>query len=408
MLQLGFVDQLLGEFLTALDDSGLYEESLLVVTADHGLSFQPGQPVRGLTQANYSDIAGVPLFVKMPGQLQGGPDDRPVQSVDVLSMTLAALAGSTQLRTEAVGGEALRCPLAGVEDWGPVSVASIVEAARLKTILLGSGEEHRWPAPTFGSERLGMDLPDTPCSSQSRLSVVLQEPNALSVVDRESGFVPAEIVGTVFGPGAHESALAIAVNGRVWAFTRPYRHESAGALFSAIVPEQVIRNGFNEVEVLEWTKGARDCELRRIPDRLGEVPSFVGVRLGVRRDPRVAESGFRHSEIYPDGSVIRWTNGNGRLSIPLPAEGRGALRAVRIRLGAVRDGGSLVRVLVNEKPLFEGRVAEAPWSGEFPVEGTNLRGAATVTIQSDTFLRHGRPIGVAVAGVWLVGDAPQP
>ena len=44
---------------------------LLVVTADHGISFRAGQKRRPLSSANLQDIAYVPLFVKAPGQQRG-------------------------------------------------------------------------------------------------------------------------------------------------------------------------------------------------------------------------------------------------------------------------------------------------------------------------------------------------
>ena len=62
--------------------TGLYDRALVVVTADHGVSFRAGQKRRPLSDANLQDIAYVPLFVKLPHQKRGriercaGPDDR--------------------------------------------------------------------------------------------------------------------------------------------------------------------------------------------------------------------------------------------------------------------------------------------------------------------------------------------
>ena len=71
LLQVGFVDSLLGRLIGRLRTLGLYEETLLVVTSDHGASYQPGLPRRVLTEQNASDIALVPLFIKLPGQQVG-------------------------------------------------------------------------------------------------------------------------------------------------------------------------------------------------------------------------------------------------------------------------------------------------------------------------------------------------
>jgi len=71
LLQLGYADTVLGRLVARLGATGLYDRALLVVTADHGISFRPGQKRRPLSPANLQDIAYVPLFVKAPGQQHG-------------------------------------------------------------------------------------------------------------------------------------------------------------------------------------------------------------------------------------------------------------------------------------------------------------------------------------------------
>jgi sulfatase-like protein len=68
LLQLGYADTVLGQLVARLRATGLYDRALLVVTADHGVSFRAGQKRRPLSSANLQDIAYVPLFVKTPGQ----------------------------------------------------------------------------------------------------------------------------------------------------------------------------------------------------------------------------------------------------------------------------------------------------------------------------------------------------
>jgi sulfatase-like protein len=68
LLQLGYADTVLGQLVARLRATGLYDRALLVVTADHGVSFRAGQKRRPLSPANLQDIAYVPLFVKTPGQ----------------------------------------------------------------------------------------------------------------------------------------------------------------------------------------------------------------------------------------------------------------------------------------------------------------------------------------------------
>jgi hypothetical protein len=91
LLQLGFADRLLGRLVARLRASGLYDRSLVVVTADEGLSFRAGEKRRPASNANLQDIAYVPLFVKLPNQRQERVVLRPTRSVDVLPTIAAAL-----------------------------------------------------------------------------------------------------------------------------------------------------------------------------------------------------------------------------------------------------------------------------------------------------------------------------
>lgn len=84
LLQASYTDTLLGVVLDALATNGTYDESLVVVAADHGISFGPRTPAREPTLATIGDIAYVPLFIKTPHQDEGRIDDDNLMSVDLL------------------------------------------------------------------------------------------------------------------------------------------------------------------------------------------------------------------------------------------------------------------------------------------------------------------------------------
>jgi sulfatase-like protein len=92
LLQLGYADRVLGRLLNRLQATGLYGRALLVVTADHGVSFRAGEKRRPLSDVNRQDIAYVPLFVKAPGQRRGKVVAEPARTTDIVP-TLAAGAG---------------------------------------------------------------------------------------------------------------------------------------------------------------------------------------------------------------------------------------------------------------------------------------------------------------------------
>ena len=84
LLQVQATDTFIGQVVARLKLTGVYDDTLLVVTADHGVSFKGGGPIRGVTKVNVPDIAWTPLFVKAPSQRTGGVDDRAAESIDVL------------------------------------------------------------------------------------------------------------------------------------------------------------------------------------------------------------------------------------------------------------------------------------------------------------------------------------
>ena len=82
-MQLGATDVLVGALLDKLRSQGEWEDTTLVVTADHGTSFTPPDLGRHeVTDDNRDEVYRVPLFIKLPGQTTGAlprrqrPNDR--------------------------------------------------------------------------------------------------------------------------------------------------------------------------------------------------------------------------------------------------------------------------------------------------------------------------------------------
>ncbi|MET0489802.1 MAG: sulfatase-like hydrolase/transferase, partial [Acidimicrobiales bacterium] len=97
LLQVGYVDRLVGQLVDRLHETALYEETAVVVTSDHGSGFVPGQSHRGLEgetldRSLYPDILYVPLIVKAPQLEAGTVSDDNVESIDVLP-TIADILG---------------------------------------------------------------------------------------------------------------------------------------------------------------------------------------------------------------------------------------------------------------------------------------------------------------------------
>lgn len=95
--QVSFVDRNLGQIVDALKARGLYDNSIIIVLSDHGVSYRTEAPGRNLFErggrvANADLLLSIPLFIKLPRQRQGHVSDRDVQLIDIVP-TLAELLG---------------------------------------------------------------------------------------------------------------------------------------------------------------------------------------------------------------------------------------------------------------------------------------------------------------------------
>ena len=83
-LQTGFADLELQQLWKHLKDEGLWDDSLIVVAADHGVAFPHARERRRLGRETAAEIAPIPLFIKAPGQKKGEVDDAWVETIDIL------------------------------------------------------------------------------------------------------------------------------------------------------------------------------------------------------------------------------------------------------------------------------------------------------------------------------------
>jgi hypothetical protein len=93
LLQAQFADELVGELLDRLEAIDVYDDALVVLTADHGASFATGTHRRLPEAASLPGVMPVPMIVKLPTG-EGSPgqvDDRPAQTVDLLPTIADAL-----------------------------------------------------------------------------------------------------------------------------------------------------------------------------------------------------------------------------------------------------------------------------------------------------------------------------
>ena len=275
LLQVGYTDHLLGELLARLRRTGLLERSLLIVTADHGYSFQVGvQSRRLLTEGNVEEIAPVPMFVKAPGQMEGEVDRSLASTLDLVA-TIADLLGTevhykqdgrSVFSEEVRQRKVLALP---TRDFKQVVRIGLPELERRRARwrrrwgrLFGTGAESAllYGDPWAEAYRIGphKELLDRrvatlPVRPSGSVTASVANASFLARVDRDAEYFPTRVTGPLRGvPADDHRDLALAVNGRIRAVGRSFDlWKKRAEFFSLMIPETALRSGSNRLELFE-------------------------------------------------------------------------------------------------------------------------------------------------------------
>jgi hypothetical protein len=259
ILQTQFADREVGRVMDRLRDLGHYEDALVVVTADHGVSFSPREPIRALGSENAADVLWVPLIVKAPAQTVGEVEDRPTRSVDILPTVADHL--SIEIPWD-VDGRSARDgrpdpdgPLE-VFDWpsdreargrDPEVDASAVFAEVLQR--RAAAEKRAGLLPPRGGPHgalVGVPVAELESGPPAPPRASLDDPGALDEVDVTAPTLPVYVAGHLDTDEPH--TVAVAVNGVVGGvFTTT--DWDGGQRFWTVVPPDLLVDGRNEVDV---------------------------------------------------------------------------------------------------------------------------------------------------------------
>lgn len=266
LAQVEYTDRLLGETLRTLEESGLYDDALLVVTADHGVSFTPGVQGRGpgAVRTSPGEVLWVPTFVKEPGQRAGRVDDRNWEQVDLLP-TVADLAGvPVSWSVEGVPArQAPRPPGDKRYHDQPTTPLAIPGPGTFAAVTTGAARPVL-PAARF-PQLVGRAVTDLPVRDDGT-GVSVDNLADFDDIDPKDGRLPALVYGSVPASIPNGTALAVAVNGRIGAVAPVVPPDPEGRRFGALVPDQsLFVPGRNRVEIFTVSDGPT---LRRLtPNR---------------------------------------------------------------------------------------------------------------------------------------------
>ncbi|MGE4607803.1 MAG: sulfatase-like hydrolase/transferase [Myxococcota bacterium] len=363
LLQLRYADSLLGRLMQRLEQVGSFDEALIVVTADHGISFRAGGGMRQVDRKdplrNAGDILRVPLLVKLPGQTAPVRSDRNVETIDILPTIVDALGG--RLPEPVDGVSALQQSESATTRTSKVvyvrdgtTRAALPVAATLPLgdsvwRRLGISESADLFAMGPHSELHGRSSGSLAMLVRSGLELRLIDASAYEAVDPGSPFVPAHVTGEILFAGEPEQRdLAVAINGVIRATTRTYGARSGRARFTAMVAPDAFRAGANVVEIFVIRERAGRIALEpteRLPDvsyfgvpgangRIGAIGSSDGRIYPLV--PRAVAGQVTHSGAYFEGEAVDARRDRAAESLLVFAEGQ--LLHVQPLAPAQRDG----------------------------------------------------------------------
>lgn len=328
LLQVQLVDNLLGYLISHLRSIGLYDQSLIVVTADHGCSFRPNDSRRSPTATNNVDILAVPLFMKFPYQREGTIDDRNAEAVDILPTIADVLkidfpweVDGTSVLTRNASPKTRKT---FIDENGhrlifEASLEPKLEIVNEKIKLFGLGDQ---PEQLFRvgvyCQLVGRKLTELDLTGKAPATIELDHGQYLGSVDFRSQFLPAHISGRIHRPAKRSVGplhLAVALNGTIQGVTETY-WRSGGEFFSVVVPESGFQEGENDVRIfsVEDREGHLDMAEFPRPDHPAHYQWGTPITFAKGGNSTAYETeGWGD----PDGQLT-WTNGK-RASLMLPA-----------------------------------------------------------------------------------------
>ncbi|MEX2132711.1 MAG: sulfatase-like hydrolase/transferase, partial [Acidimicrobiia bacterium] len=277
ILQAQYADTILGRVMDRMKADGIYEESMLLVVADHGITIGPGvENQRLITPETVGTIAAVPMFVKypsgQPGIDPGLIDDVRAETVDLVP-TVADVIG-IDLPWDAEGlslldpARDLRETSVMIGRGGPVRFG--VDGT--EKLIAAAAKEEWFPAgdpwslaPPGWRGWLGLHIGDISTLETPEVSVTVDQDDLLASLPAGSDRLPVFLSGEIEldRTTTGEEILIVSADGVVVAATRVFDAEGSSASFEVLIPPTVLQSGENDVVVWLADGGPDSHSLRR-------------------------------------------------------------------------------------------------------------------------------------------------
>lgn len=288
LLQVGYVDNLLGRVITLLHERELFDDALIVIMADHGASFRPGESLRRANQASYHDILAVPLFIKYPGQQDAEINLRAARGVDVLPTILDAL-NSEFVNSDFDGQSLLKAPLADHvtlelhRDTGEILKYQFTEfknrfdeAVKSRISEFSTGSFERIYALN-DQGLLNQEVRQLPIGEPVDYHLSLDNPHLYKDIDLDQISIPSLIRARLSSQSDKpvRETVAVAVNGIVRAVSVLQQIDTVVFDYQVLVTPESFQNGANDIHFYQLNKVDGANSLSPIPFDSGNNADLI-------------------------------------------------------------------------------------------------------------------------------------
>ena len=209
LYQVAAADNAIADVMSQLKKSGKWDKTMLVVTADHGISFVPTLPQRHTDfteKETISDIYRIPTFIKYPQQSQAVVSDCAMSNLDLLPTIIE----TTETKTSWVfGGKSVAqsCPANRVREvvsaTGETNVISggfeevLERVAYYADVVSNEGPNRRVAAIGSSASLIGSRIASSDQNTSVSSWTVNQKKSFTNVSDQRGAKVPSLVTGNV-------------------------------------------------------------------------------------------------------------------------------------------------------------------------------------------------------------------
>ena len=364
LLQAAYVDSRLGDILSRWREVGLYDDALIVVVADHGVSFVPERMARALTSANAADILPVPLIMKLPGGARAGEVSlRNVETIDILPTMADLMRAPVSFHVD--GQSAFDDSLEPRSSKRAIAHVARTEGEYPQNLVPGARESAMRRISMFGEADSTLfqhgDRDGLVGRTLEELRVVSGEPVGFSVdsqtrviVYEHDSLLPGEVFGFVrtVRHSPREKEIVIAVDGIISVVTRPYRPwpDQQLAVWYALLPETTLGAGEHRIEPFLVEHDESGITLRG-PDTDEVAPSYLGLPLGSTAFLGVETIGILESK----GRARNYV----RFDVPMRVGERP--RSLSVEIEGLDEYGTDITIEVNGVAISTQRLEPGTW-----------------------------------------------